>query len=247
MDEIDFTSKVAVVTGASRGIGRVIALALAARGAAVVGTARNLDSSPGRGGTLGETIDAVEAAGARGVAIPADITSADGVQSLIDGALAALGRIDVLVNNAGVYPQGRIAEFSSEEWDAAIAINVTAPFLLCRAVIPGMEAQGGGRILNISSNAAVGYGRGRIAYSTTKAALNRFTMNLAEELRESGIAVNAYAPGQIRTDMNDYGERGAEASEIEESIVWALGQDAATFTGQVVRRRDFAVTWGPGA
>ena len=236
--------KVAVITGASRGIGRALALAMAERGATIVGSARKLDSSDGTGGTLKSTIEAIQAAGGTGLAVPADITSAEGARGLIDRAVEAHGRVDVLVNNAGVFPYGAIAEFPPDEWDAMIAINLRAPFLLCQAAIPAMQRQGGGSILNMSSGAAVKYFVGRVAYAVSKDALNRLSVMLAEELRADNIAVNAYAPGLVATDMNDYEAAGVAPEALVESVMWILAQDVS-FTGQFVRRDEFGNTWGP--
>ena len=243
MAEVDLTGKVAIVTGASRGIGRAIALGLARAGAAVAGTARRLDSSPGIGGTLKQTIELIAAAGGTALAVPADITDPAGAQVLADRAKAELGRIDVLVNNAGVYPRGAVADFPPEEWLGLMAVNVNAPFFMCHAVLPTMIAQGGGNILNVSSGSARHYSTGRVGYSTSKAALERFSMSLAEEVSEHGIAVNAWTPGLVATDMNRQSERGAQPEAVAESAVWLAAQ-GASFTGHVVARQEFGVSWG---
>ncbi len=244
MADVDLTGKVAIVTGASRGIGRAIALGLARSGAAVVGTARQLDSSPGTGGTLGETVALITAEGGTGLAVPADITDPAGAQALVDRAKAELGRIDILVNNAGVYPRGSIADFPPDEWLNLIAVNVNAPFFMCRAVLPTMIAQGSGNILNVSSGAGQRSVKDRVGYSTSKAALDRFSMSLAEEVREAGIAVNAWTPGLVATDMNDQSERGSAPEAVVESAVWLAAQDTS-FTGHLVARQEFGVSWGP--
>jgi 3-oxoacyl-[acyl-carrier protein] reductase len=245
MADEDFTGKVAIVTGASRGIGRVIALGLARRGAALVGTARSLDASAGAGGTLKGTIEAVEQAGARGLAVPADITDEAGVRSVVDAALAEFGRIDILVNNAGVYPDALIVEHDPADWRAMLEINVTAPFLMCRAVLPVMMKQRSGNIFNVTSGAASRYNERHVGYATSKAALNTLSQHLAEEVRGYGIAVNAWGPGLVATDMNAYNPHGADASVVEESVMWAVAQMPETFTGQVVRRDGFGESWGP--
>ncbi len=244
MADLDFTGKVAIVTGASRGIGRVIAVGLAKRGASVVGTARSLDSSPGAGGTLKGTVDAIEKLGGYCLPVPADITDPAGAQSVVDRAVAEFGRVDILVNNAGVYPEGTIAEFSPDEWRDLMAINLTAPFLMAHGVLPAMMDQGTGNIMNVSSGAGQTYSAGRVPYSASKAALDRFSINLAEEVREHGIAVNAWAPGLVRTDMNANNPDGAEPEVVEESAVWICAQTVESFTGQLVRRGEFGKTWG---
>ena len=245
MSEQDFTGKVAIVTGASRGIGRTIALALAERGAAVVGTARQLDSSEGTGGTLRGTIDAVEQSGARGLAVPAEIVNEQGPKYIAERAVKVFGRIDILVNNAGVYPTVAILDTELKSWRDMIAINVTAPFLMAKAVLPQMIEQGSGNIFNVSSGSALTYTEDHVGYATSKAALNTFSAFLAEEVRANGISVNAWMPGLIQTDMNDY--HGAEPSVVVPSVMWALAQTPDTFTGQVVRLRAFGDPWGPKA
>jgi 3-oxoacyl-[acyl-carrier protein] reductase len=244
MSELDFNGKVAIVTGASRGIGRAIAEALARRNASVVGTARSLDSSPGSS-TLQQTVDSIERLGGACLAVPADITEEAGALAVVEGAMRAFGRVDMLVNNAGVYPVGTIAGFSLEQWRQAFSVNVDAPFLMAHTVLPIMMEQGSGNILNVTSAAAQMYMPGRVANSTTKAALNRFSINLAEEVRASGIAVNAWGPGLTRTDMTEFNPDGVEPEAVVESAMWLLAQDADSFTGQIVRRAEFGETWGP--
>lgn len=243
MLDLNFTGKVAVVTGASRGIGRTLVLALAEHGATVIGTARQLDTSPGTGGTLRETFDAMEAAGGKGMPLPVDITREQGAKYLIDRTVQMYGKIDILINNAGVYPEGQIAETELKAWQDALTVNVTAPFLMCKAAIPHMIKAGSGNILNVSSGSAVNYGAGRVLYSATKAALERFSEFLAEEVRGNGIAVNAWRPGLIKTDMS--GQSGAEPSVVVPSVIWAVAQTPETFTGQSVRRDAFGKDWGP--
>ena len=248
MAELDFSGKVAVVTGASRGIGRVIALGLAKRGAAVVGTARRLDSSRGVGGTLKETFAMIEAAGGTGLAVPGSITSAAGVRSLIAQAHGEFGRVDVLVNNAGVHPGVSVTEMTDGQWDDMIAVNLTAPFLLIREVVPVMKEQGSGNILNVSSGAGSRSPRAdNTGYGATKAAIDRMSFNLAHELKDDGIAVNSWLPGILATDMNAGRQPGEPVELAEESVMWLLAQTASSFTGRVVRREEFGKTWGPGA
>ena len=244
MAEIDFTGRVAIVTGASRGIGRTLALGLARRGASVVGTARSLSSSPGSGGTLQSMVEAAAERGGTAIAVPADITGEAGAQAVVTRAMSEFGRVDILINSAGAFPLGTIAELPPEEWRALMSINLTAPFLMARAVLPTMMEQGSGNIMNVTSGAAGSYSPGRIANAASKAALNRFSMNLAEEVREHGVAVNAWGPGLVRTDMTDYAANGVEPEVIVDSVMWLVSQDAESFTGQVVRRVEFGETWG---
>jgi 3-oxoacyl-[acyl-carrier protein] reductase len=245
MAEQDFAGKVAVITGASRGIGRAIALALAESGATVVVSARRLESSSGTGGTLAETAAMAEALGAKALAVPAEIVNEQGPQYIVQKAIKAFGRVDILVNNAGVYPDSPIAEMDLREWRDMLAINLTAPFLMSKAVIPQMTAQGAGNIFNVSSGYAQTYAAGRVGYGMTKGGLNTFSQFLAEELRAAGIAVNAWMPGLISTDLS--GHKGDDVSTVLPSAMWMLAQTVETFTGQAVRRRDFGTSWGPKA
>ena len=243
MSAREFENKVAIVTGASRGIGRAVTLALAERGATVVVSARRLQSSAGTGGTLAETVAMAEALGAKALGVATEIVNEQGPQDIAQKAIKAFGHIDILVNNAGVYPDSSIVEMDLREWEEMLAINLTAPFLMSKAVIPQMTEQGTGNILNISSGYALTYSDGHVGYGATKAGLNTFSQFLAEELRPLGIAVNAWMPGLISTDLS--GHKGEDVLTVVPSVMWALAQTADTFTGQAVRRRDFGQSWGP--
>lgn len=245
MADLDFTGKVAIVTGASRGIGRVVALGLAKRGATVVGTARNMDSSPGTGGTLRQTFDMIAAAGGKGLPIAGSITEPAPAKALIGRTVSEFGRVDILVNNAGVHPRVSITEMTNEAWDEMIAVNVTAVFLLTRDVIPIMKRQGSGNIVGVSSGAGVNRPRAdNTGYGATKGALDRMFFNLAEELKDDGIAVNTWQPGILATDMNAGRQAGEPVGLVEPSMMWLLAQTAESFTGHSVRREDFGKTWG---
>ena len=238
---MELPNAVALVTGASRGIGRTIATALAQEGSVVVCTARTLDGDPGR--DLQSTVADIRSQGGHALAIACDITQAESVESLVTETTDQFGRVDLLVNNAGYYPRSTITTMDPEIWQAAMGINLTGPFLLCRYVLPGMMERRSGSILNITSRAANHYTRERIAYSASKAGLDRFTVNLAEEVREYGIAVNALGPGLVATEMNDFIESGVRPENVVPAALWLLRQDASTFTGKVVSRPEFGVTW----
>jgi NAD(P)-dependent dehydrogenase (short-subunit alcohol dehydrogenase family) len=241
----DFSGKVVLITGASRGLGRVLALGIARRGGSLAGTARQLESSPGVGGTLAETRELAQQAGARFLAIAGDITTYAGAQAAVDATLAEYGRLDVLVNNAGIFPKATIAETSPADWRALMDINVNAVFYATRAALPHLVAGGGGAILNVSSGAATGFAEGRAGYAVTKWGMNRLTVNLAAEVREANVAVNAINPGIIETDMN-LGRPGADPPSVfEESAVWLAAQ-RVPYTGRIVSRADFGRTWGAG-
>ena len=245
MAELDFSGKTAVVTGASRGIGRLIAVGLTKRGARVLATARNMDSSPGTGGTLRETAAMMDAAGKGSIAVPGTITDTPGANAIVERAMADFGRIDIMVNNAGVHPHVSVSEMTDEQWDDLIAVNLTAPFLLTRAVLPIMKEQRTGNIMGVSSGAGSTNPRAdSTGYGATKAALERMYFNLAEEVKEYGIAVNTWMPGILLTDMNAARGVGEPVEVAEPSALWVIAQNVATFTGQNVRREDFGTKWG---
>ena len=174
---------------------------MARHGATVVVTARNLDSSPGRSGdTLRGTVDAIEVAGGTAFAIPATITDSADAARLVDGTVERAGRLDVLLNNAGVYPEALIAGMSDEDWHDNMDVNMNAVFYVTRAALPVMARQGGGRVYNVSSDLAIRFAVGRVAYSASKAALDVFSQALALEVREQNIEVVSWTPGHVQTD-----------------------------------------------
>jgi citronellol/citronellal dehydrogenase len=253
--------KVALVTGGSRGIGRAICLGFAAQGAKVVVASRTeVDTSTGTeftrygAGTIHDTARMIEAQGGSAVGIRCDVTQADDIRGLVDATLARFGRIDILVNNAGVDCESSVVDMDIDLLDRCLAINVRAPLLLCKFALPAMLAQGSGSIFCIGSGAARGYRPGRVGYSMSKAALERMFLNLAEEVRPAHIAVNVLVPGRVDTWMNRRGDWPgtahipmAQPEAIIPAAVWLAQQSAESFTGQVVERADFGVTWGPPA
>jgi NAD(P)-dependent dehydrogenase (short-subunit alcohol dehydrogenase family) len=199
---------------------------------------------PADRGSLRQTVAEIETAGGSALAVACDVTQSAEVESLVRTAEGQFGRIDLLLNNAGYYPRGTIAAMGPDDWDAAISINLTGSFLLCRYVLPGMIERRGGVILNISSGSAQRYDRRHIAYSVAKAGLDRFTMNLAEEVKEHGIVVNAMGPGLVKTEMNGFYEAGDPPETVIPAVLWLLGREHGDdFTGRVVSRLDFQTTW----
>jgi len=197
--------KTAVITGASRGIGEAIALRFAMEGARVVVSARSVEESDHYlPGTITATVERIRAAGGDAVAVPADLAQADDRRRLVEGAREAFGGVDILVNNAAITYFVPVAEFPEKRFRLMVEVQVWAPFELAQLVLPDMRERGSGWILNISSHAAIhppkdGPGRGGTVYGMCKAALERFTTGLAQEVYDAKIGVNVISPGLVAT------------------------------------------------
>ncbi|HWP64718.1 MAG TPA: SDR family NAD(P)-dependent oxidoreductase [Candidatus Limnocylindria bacterium] len=206
---MDLRDKVALVTGAGRGLGRAIAEALAAAGCHVAVSDRGAASDAALSYALSSTADldetaaAVRARGRRALAHPADVTSPAELAALAAAIEREFGGLDVVVANAGIIAAGRVVDMQPEVWDRIFAVNTKGVFLTARATIPLLVARGGGRIVNVASVAGKTGRAGLSAYCASKAAVISFTQALAEELGPSNIAVNALCPGYIRTAMWD--------------------------------------------
>jgi 3-oxoacyl-[acyl-carrier protein] reductase len=196
--------KVAVVTGASRGIGKAIALALAAEGAAV---AVNYASSSSAADAV---VAEIQDMGAQAIALQADVSQPEQVEQFIAAVMEKWGRIDVLVNNAGITRDTLLLRMGLEDWQAVINLNLTGVFLCTKAVSKVMLKQRSGRIVNIASVAGQMGNPGQANYSAAKAGVIGFTKTIAKELAARGITANAVAPGFIETDMTE----GLKADEI---------------------------------
>lgn len=189
--------QVAVVTGASRGIGKAVAIALgAAKAQVVVNYARSSAAAD-------EVVAEIIAGGGSAIALQADVSQPDQVEALISGTLEKFGRVDILVNNAGITRDTLLLRMKLEDWQAVIDLNLTGVFLCTRAVAKIMLKQRSGRIVNIASVAGQMGNPGQANYSAAKAGVIGFTKTVAKELASRGITVNAVAPGFIETDMTD--------------------------------------------
>jgi 3-oxoacyl-[acyl-carrier protein] reductase len=187
------TQRVAVVTGAARGIGAATASRLAADGMAVA--VLDLDQASCAG-----TVDAIKDAGGRAVAVGADVSKSDQVEAAVEKIAAELGPPVVLVNNAGVIRDNLLFKMSEDDWDTVLGVHLRGAFLMSRAAQKHMVDQRFGRIINLSSSSALG-NRGQVNYSAAKAGMQGFTKTLAIELGQFGVTANAVAPGFIATDM----------------------------------------------
>jgi 3-oxoacyl-[acyl-carrier protein] reductase len=204
--QIDLKGKVAIVTGAGRGIGRAIATTLAAEGATTVVTDVRQE-------LLDDVRKQFVGHGWSGAQHRCDVRDATRIAEVIDAVVREFGRIDVLVNNAGVAPGAPVETLSEEIWDLNQDINLKGTFLMCRAVIPVMKRQRSGRILNAASFAAIVPITGGAAYAASKAGVHYFTRVLAGELGPYGVTVNCYAPGMIPTELNHFTEQPTERQE----------------------------------
>lgn len=196
-----------LVTGASQGIGRGIALACARRGARVAVAARSADR-------LDRVVDEIERIGSEGLAIPTDVTVEAQVAQMVERTLARFGRLDGLVNSAGVAPLAPITECTLETWEWTMRVNATGTFLCCRAVWTAMAEQGGGSILNISSGAGKRAHAEWVAYCASKWAVMGLTESLALEGFPLGIRVNALCPGPTATPMREANFPGEDQSRL---------------------------------
>ena len=204
MAALRLTDKVAIVTGASRGIGRAIALALASEGAKVVVNYANSS------GAADEVVNKVAEMGTEAIALAANVSKAEEVDNLVHTTMEKWGRFDILVNNAGITRDTLLLRMKPEEWQAVIDLNLTGVFLCTRAASKIMLKQRSGRIINIASVAGQMGNPGQANYSAAKAGVIGFTKTVAKELASRSITVNAVAPGFIETDMT----KGLKSDEI---------------------------------
>ncbi|WKK73093.1 SDR family NAD(P)-dependent oxidoreductase [Rathayibacter oskolensis] len=221
---IDFTGHVVVVTGAGQGIGRVIAESFAEDGATVV----LLDVAEPLLRDVGAHLDARGLASAQYVC---DVRDAAAVERVMDDVVSRFGRIDTLINNAGVNVVGLIEDLDVDSWDRCFEVNVRGTFTTCKAVLPVMKRQRRGRIINAASFAAIVPSVGGAAYAASKAAVVQFTRTLAGEAGPWDITANSYAPGMVPTAMNGFAELSEEsqAEKLDMLAVrrWGEAQDIA--------------------
>jgi 3-oxoacyl-[acyl-carrier protein] reductase len=239
---MDVTNKVAVVTGSSRGIGRAIALRLAAGGAKVVVNYR------GNRAAAEEVVAKIIADGGEAVAVQADVSQVAEAKALIDTAKKAYGRVDILVNNAGTTRDTLLMRMSEEDWDVVLDTNLKGSFNCIKAVSRQMMRQRGGRIINVTSVAGIAGNPGQANYASAKAGLIGLTKTVAKELGSRGITCNAVAPGLVHTDLTSTLPEELVQTAIERTPLGRIGNvedmaaavlflasDEASFiTGQVL-------------
>ncbi len=230
--------KVAIVTGASRGIGRAIALALAGEGADVVIAARTEEETGPLPGTIHKTADEIRTVGRRALAVRTDVTKEEEVEAMVRRTIDQFGGIDILVNNAGINIPGTLVEVSTKRWDLIMGVNVRGTFLCTRAVLPKMMEQKRGSIINLSSILGTRVFEGGVPYGVTKAAIERFTSGLAEEVKGYNIAVNALCPSYTDTEGLRLLAFNIDRSHWQKPELWGryavflACQDASTLTGR---------------
>ena len=255
----DLTGKVAIVTGGSRGIGRAVSCGLARAGARVVVASRTEAEVPAgseferyASGNIHDTTAIIQREGGAALAVPCDVTSIADIEGLVQTTLSHYGRLDILFSNAGIDCESPVVDLDPDLLDRCLAVNVRAPLLLCKYALPTMLERGSGSVIAVTSGSARGYREGRVGYSMSKAALERMFLSLAEEVRPSNIAVNLFSPGRVDTWMNRRGDWPGtghipmvQPDEVIPAAIWLAAQSAESFSGNVVERADFGVTWGP--
>ena len=237
---LNLSGKVALVTGASRGIGAGIAKTLGAQGATVVAAAR--------GGNAEAIARDIVASGGRAEAVSCDVTDPASVEAVVHGALAAHGRIDILVNNAGIARDQLLVRMKRADWDEVIATNLTAAFTCAQLVLKPMMKQRAGRIITISSVVGQMGNAGQVNYAASKAGLIGMSKALAREVASRGITVNVVAPGLIETDMTRALSEGTSEdwkthiplgrigtpADVANAVCFLASDEASYITGQVL-------------
>ena len=233
--------KVAIVTGASRGIGRSISVALAGQGVKVVASARNAEM-------LESLVAEIKARGGEAIAVVGDVAVEADANNLIEQAVATFGRVDVLVNNAGITRDGLLLRMKNDDWDAVLDTNLKGAFLCIRAAAKFMSKQRSGRIINISSVVGEMGNAGQANYCASKAGLLGLTKSVARELARRNVTVNAITPGFIVTDMTEkmtdktreamteqipLGRLG-EADDVANAVLFLASDQSSYITGQVL-------------
>jgi len=233
--------KVALVTGAAQGIGKAVALLLARNGADIIVSDINLEKAE-------ETAREVEGLGQRALAVKTNVAEANDVEKMVQTALERFGRIDILINNAGITRDKLLLRMSDEDWDAVLGVNLRGTFLCTRAVIRPMAKQKSGKIVNIASVVGTMGNAGQANYGASKAGVIGFTKTVAREYAPRGINVNAIAPGYIETPMTEAlpekakeelkrmipMDRLGKPEDVAEAVLFLVSEASTYITGQVL-------------
>lgn len=239
--QVDLNGQVAIVTGASQGLGKAVAVALASNGATVACLARNAEK-------LAATVSEIEAAGGKGIAVPCDVTDRQTLDGAIKQVAADQGRLDILVNNAGITRDKLARGMSDEDWDAVLATNLTSSFVACRAAAGIMRKKKSGRIINMASISGIIGNPGQANYSASKAGMMGMTRTMSKELVSRGITVNAVAPGFIASEMTEAipvairdevvkaipAKRMGDPADVAAAVLFLASADAGYISGQTI-------------
>lgn len=239
--QVDLAGRIAIVTGASRGLGKAMASSLAANGATVCCVARNEEK-------LGETATEIEAAGGKALVAACDVSHRESVDKIVDDVVEKYDKLDILVNNAGITRDTLLPRMSDEEWDEVIATNLRSAFLMSRAASRYMMRARYGRIINITSVSGLIGNPGQTNYSASKAGLIGLTRSLSRELAGRKVTINAVAPGFIESDMTAAlgdmvkeeakkripAKRLGVPEEVAAAVLFLASAEAAYITGQVL-------------